>query len=106
MSQHSRIIELCKDGEWHCQTQFWAISKSPHKRRDDIHRHKTLAADKNYFYDFKERPCTHDIANGMKDYLLKITPIGRTETVQSLTKPTQSPLFPVQKTVNARMWIN
>lgn len=59
-TQHQRIIDLCADRGWHCQAEFWVISKSPHKRRDEL-------AKRGYTWD--ERPCTHGITNS-KDFRL------------------------------------
>ena len=50
-TQHEKIIALCSDGEFHCQRQFWDISKSPHKRRAEI--------TEDYGHIFVERSCIH-----------------------------------------------
>ena len=54
-TQLDRIINLCRNGEWICQTSFWEISKSPHKRRSDI--------EKEGIWKFEPRKCTHGIKN-------------------------------------------
>lgn len=65
-TQHDKIVELCSDGEWHCQRDFRALFIwSPHKRRDDL---------KKRGYAFEERKCTHGIRNS-KDYRLRSIPI-------------------------------
>lgn len=58
-TQHEKIIDMCKDGEFHCQTEFWNISKSPHKRRGEI-------AEDGKFY-FIDRKCSHGL-KGVLDY--------------------------------------
>ena len=65
-TQHQKLIEMCKDGEWHCQTDFRLHSWSPHKRRDDIVEGRTKHAIKGH-YKFEERSCEHGIS-GSKDY--------------------------------------
>lgn len=50
-TQHEKIIALCSDGEFHCQREFWNISKSPHKRRAEI--------TEDYGHVFEDRPCIH-----------------------------------------------
>lgn len=59
MSQVQKIIDMCKKEEWICQTSFWPISKSPHKRRDDIIKQGK--------YTFEDRKCEHG-HKGVKDY--------------------------------------
>lgn len=52
MSQHDKIKELMRDGEWHCQVSFWNLYiRSPHKRRSEIEK-------EGEFY-FEDRPCEH-----------------------------------------------
>lgn len=64
LTQADKIINFCKDGDWHCQTEFWRnYIFSPHKRRSDIEK-----AGKYYF---EERPCQHDITNS-KDFRLRV----------------------------------
>lgn len=60
-TQLDKIIALCQDGRWKCQSQFWLISHSPHKRRSDI--------EKEGIWRFQDRPCTHGIS-GSRDYLM------------------------------------
>ena len=54
-TQLDKIINLCRDGNWVCQSQFWLISKSPHKRRGDI--------EKEGIWKFEPRTCEHGIKN-------------------------------------------
>ena len=62
MTQHEKIIEMCKDGEWHCQIQFWNLFiRSPHKRRQEI------VDTKDSPWLFHDRPCEHGVRNG-RDY--------------------------------------
>ena len=73
MTQHDRIYEIVKDGDWVCQSRFWAISHSPHKRRAEMSQDSQYAKDyrKCYerfgIYHFEPRDCTHGIGGG-KDY--------------------------------------
>ena len=67
-SQHQKIIEMCKDGLWHCQNDFRALFIfSPHKRRCEIEGRKNRDELPTGMYIFDERPCEHDI-KGQKDY--------------------------------------
>jgi hypothetical protein len=50
--QHQKIVDMCADGEFKCQTQFWNISKSPHKRRGEL---------QELGYHFEDRCCVHGI---------------------------------------------
>ena len=62
MTQHQKIIEMCSDGKYHCQIEFWDLFiRSPHKRRGEI--------EKRGEYEFKTRPCEHKVKNGY-DYLM------------------------------------
>jgi len=71
MTQHQKIINMCKDGSWHCQTEFWNLHIfSPHKRRTEIENGETRFAKPNE-YLFEERPCIHGI-RGSKDFRLNI----------------------------------
>lgn len=100
MSQHQKIIELCADKDWHCQSAFWLISKSPHKRRSDIEKHLTAAANKNYDYRFHARDCIHEIAAGMKDYRLEIT--LKVSAPKKVSIP--QPLFQLAPKNNSEIW--
>ena len=60
MTQHEKIIEMCLDGNWHCQNEFRALYIfSPHKRRSEIEAQGK--------YKFEWRKCEHDI-RGQRDY--------------------------------------
>ena len=62
MTQHEKIIEMCLDGNWHCQNEFRALYIfSPHKRRSEIE-----AKGK---YRFETRKCEHGV-RGQLDYLM------------------------------------
>ena len=64
MTQHEKIIDMCKDGEFHCQIQFWNLFiRSPHKRRGEI--------EKKGVYEFEDRKCEHGVRNGL-DYRMKL----------------------------------
>jgi hypothetical protein len=66
MTQPEKIIELCKDGVWHCQNEFHPITWSPHKRRGEIEQKGK--------YLFEPRPCEHGIPQS-KDFLMKPNPL-------------------------------
>ena len=60
MTQHQKIVDMCKDGNWHCGNEFRALFIfSPHKRRSEI-------ASKGKYY-FEDRKCEHHHA-GVRDY--------------------------------------
>lgn len=63
-TQFDKLITMLSDGAFHCQADFWVVSKSPHKRRDDLTKRG---------YQFEERPCTHGIRNS-KDFRLASLP--------------------------------
>lgn len=69
ITQHEKILNMHRDGKWHCQSEYWVFSKSPHKRRDDFEKHKTKFASKKINYFFQDRPCEHGIKNS-HDFLL------------------------------------
>jgi len=57
MTQHEKIIEMCSDGEFHCQLAFWNLYiRSPHKRREEV--------EKKYGVGFKTMRCVHGVKNG------------------------------------------
>ncbi len=66
MTQHEKLIELCDGNGFVCQAEFWKISKSPHKRRDDIARGRYRNGVR---HEWEERPCQHGITNS-KDFRL------------------------------------
>jgi hypothetical protein len=72
--QYQKIVDLCADGAWHCQGQFWNISKSPHKRRAEL---------EGLGYHFEERRCVHGIKLS-KDFRLINAPQQRRQIVQEL----------------------
>lgn len=74
VGQFAKIIEMSKDGAWHCRAEWWPITKSPHKRRSDLEA-------KGYF--FEERTCTHGIINS-KDFRLVDAPKKREQIVTQL----------------------
>ena len=60
LTQHQKIINLCGDGEYHCQIEFWNLFiRSPHKRRGEI--------EEKGQYHFETRDCIHGVKNGF-DY--------------------------------------
>jgi len=60
MTQHQKIIEMCRDGKYHCQIEFWNLFiRSPHKRRADI--------EEKGEYRFETKDCEHGVKNGF-DY--------------------------------------
>ncbi len=68
MSQHQKLIELCEGNGFVCQAEFWKISKSPHKRRDEIAKGQYANGKKDH-YAWEERRCEHGIPNS-KDFRL------------------------------------
>ena len=70
-TQHQKIIEMCQDGNFHCQNEFRALFIfSPHKRRMEIARElNPIHLDKSaYALTWEERKCEHGV-RGQKDYL-------------------------------------
>ena len=66
MTQHQKIIEMCKDGDWHCQNAFRALYiYSPHKRRSEIEAQGE--------HKFKSRKCEHGV-RGQFDYRMILNP--------------------------------
>lgn len=60
MTQHEKILEMCEDGQFHCQIEFWNLYiRSPHKRRAEVEE-KTGGK-------FEHKPCEHGVKNGF-DY--------------------------------------
>ena len=60
MSQHSKVIEICSDGGWHCQNEFREnYIFSPHKRRVEIEGRKNRAETPRGKYIFQDRDCEH-----------------------------------------------
>ena len=59
-TQFDKILAMCADGLWHCQDEFWKISRSPHKRRGDIEKGVPHGIEAGR-YEFIPRPCEHGI---------------------------------------------
>jgi hypothetical protein len=88
MSQHDKIKQICADGEFHCQIEFWnAYIRSPHKRRAEIEK-------KGYL--FEPRPCTHGQKRSYDYRMVKIEP--KVESRQSI----QSVLYPIPE--SQKVW--
>ena len=61
--QQTKIIELCKSGEWVCQKYFQPISWCAHKRRAEI--------EKKGEYKFEKRPCECPVQiSGSNDWIM------------------------------------
>ena len=74
LTQQAKIINMCIDGEWHCQNNFRAIYIfSPHKRRIEIEGRKNRSEPITGKYIFDERSCVHDFGN-QKDYKMRKNP--------------------------------
>jgi hypothetical protein len=89
MTQHEKILNMCSDGQWHCQSEYWKFSHSPHKRRDDIEKHKVKCALPTLNYEFQPRDCQHGIVNS-RDYLL-ITTFAAPEQIKEQTPKITQP---------------
>ena len=76
MTQHEKIFDLCKDGQFHCQNEFRArFIYSPHKRRNEI-AGKVNESDPrpvNWHYDWVKIKCQHNVENQF-DYRLIVNP--------------------------------
>lgn len=67
-AQRKKIIDLCRDGQWHCQNEFRDLYIfSPHKRRIEIEGRKNRNELPTGMYIFEERKCEHGV-RGQKDY--------------------------------------
>ena len=64
MSQYARILALYDDKDIACQREFWAISKSPHKRRKDL--------EVTGKYLFQAIPCGHDMDRSFDYKLIRL----------------------------------
>ena len=69
MSQKDKILEMCYDNQYHCQAEFWRISKSPHKRRIEIEGRQNENEPITGRFKFISRPCEHEI-QGSHDFLM------------------------------------
>ena len=66
-TQHQKIIDMCSDGNWHCQNSFRALYIfSPHKRRSEITDGKAKGIPFGQYF-FIDKPCEHGV-RGQKDY--------------------------------------
>lgn len=79
MTQHQRIVELCQDGEYHCQRDFHPITWSPHKRRGEI--------EKKGKYLFLERPCEHGIDQSKDFKMIAVKQEPQTPTNRYCSHP-------------------
>jgi hypothetical protein len=77
-TQLTKIINLCRDGHFHCQAQFWPISKSPHKRRSDI---EAMGE-----WKFESRKCQHGIVNS-HDFRMYSAKTGAIRKIEIVTMP-------------------
>ena len=75
ITQHQKIINLCLDGEFHCQNSFRNLYIfSPHKRRKEIENEGK--------YMFFTRKCEHGV-RGQFDYkMVERQPIVKLEKVK------------------------
>lgn len=74
MSQHQKVIDMCIDGEYHCQNEFREkYIFSPHKRRIEVEGRKNRSNKPKGKYIFDERPCEHGVV-GQKDYRMRKNP--------------------------------
>lgn len=67
LTQHQKILNLCADGEFHCQNAFRELYIfSPHKRREEIEKGKYKGGQYGK-YKFLTRKCIHGVS-GQFDY--------------------------------------
>lgn len=95
MKQTEKILEMCYDNQWHCQTDFWRISKSPHKRRIEIEGRRNEDEPTTGRFKFVSRKCEHGIS-GSHDFLMVEN--------DKYQPPTLFPK-PILKEVNGKMMI-
>src|SRR3990167_2076649 len=70
-TQHEKIVDMCSDGNWHCQNAFRALYIfSPHKRRSEITDGKAKGIPFGQYF-FIDKPCEHGV-RGQKDYKMMI----------------------------------
>lgn len=90
ITQHSKIIEMCIDGGWHCQNEFRDnFIFSPHKRRNEIAGKKRESDTPTGKYYFIKDKCQHGTA-GQYDYKMLpnsnwINPVAPKPTFRILT---------------------
>lgn len=74
ISQCRKIVNMCMDGQYHCQNDFRGLFIfSPHKRRNEIagkERESDIATGK---YDFIKRKCVHGVSS-QYDYKMILNP--------------------------------
>jgi hypothetical protein len=74
LTQHKKIVDMCYDGQYHCQNEFRErFIFSPHKRRNEIagkKRESDIATGK---FDFVKRKCEHGVP-GQYDYKMILNP--------------------------------
>src|SRR5215208_3941242 len=61
---------VSNNGVWVCQGEFWKISKSPHKRREEVAQGEYKGCKQGYFR-WESKPCEHGIARS-NDYRLRL----------------------------------
>ena len=92
MTQHEKIYEFAKDGAWHCQHEFWAVSHSPHKRRAEMSQDPQYEKDflstcrKFHIYHFEERECVHGVDRA-KDYKIAAEEESSSEKIARRENP-------------------
>lgn len=70
--QRKKIIEIFKDGQWHCINEVRAnYIFSFHKRRVEIEGRKNLSELPTGMYLFEEKKCEHGVRN-QKDFRIFI----------------------------------
>jgi len=82
MTQHEKIIDLCKDGQWHCGNEIRGLMIfSMHKRMVEIEGRKNKSQPVTGKYVFEDRKCEHG-HSGVRDY--RMTPSNRPPKVMPL----------------------
>src|SRR3990167_1316979 len=83
-TQHEKIVDMCSDGNWHCQNAFRALYIfSTHKRRSEITDGKAKGIPFGQYF-FIDKPCEHGV-RGQKDYkMMTRQPVSK-EEIQELT---------------------
>lgn len=62
--QCRKIVEMCRDGQFHCQNEFRArFIFSPHKRRIEIEGRRNRKELVTGPYEFETRKCIHGFKN-------------------------------------------
>lgn len=84
ITQYQLIYDLCSDGQWHCNADFWALfSRSPHKRRSEMVKY-------GYCKAWLHRPCEHGLKNVKDHFMLQL----EGETLSQLEKEQSRPAIP------------